>query len=302
MDKRNKQARSALLLLAPLTALLLLAVKLLLPALPSSTIEKDIFWSGKTTQKPVFDIVYTGDSRVYRGIDPRTIEGVTGLKGFNYGFSSAGLTPRLLDRAADLLADKGARILVLGVSVNSFLPSSLSNEHLYTWLNKDRKDRFMKQNIYPLLKGFDAYAVSDFYKFYKGEEYREKFSPATGFVGSDKKPADSSSAILPYLEQFQEETAEQDAVDEFIQKLPELRSKGIRVVLVRIPVTQEMKTIEDVASLGLYEQIRDRVRNLGFECPELNWSDLQSYDGSHLDSESAVIYSRRLGHYLLGNR
>ena len=88
---RLHKARRSLIWIMLLTPVFLVALWKLLPPLPSSPMMRDSFWAHKVNLVDKFDIVYTGDSRVYRGIDPETVESVVGLKGFNYGFSSADL-------------------------------------------------------------------------------------------------------------------------------------------------------------------------------------------------------------------
>ncbi len=293
---RLHKARRSLVWIMILMPMFFFVLWKLLPPLPASPMMRDSFWAHKVNLVDKFDIVYTGDSRVYRGVDPKAVESVVGLKGFNYGFSSADLDSVLLERAVSYLAPRGQRILVIGLSANSFLERSegKSNAHLQSLLRISDKDLWMRENWYPHLTCFDNHAVSDLYKFLKREHYDETYHLNSGFAASDKTPADTNEALPLYRVEFKSAKFSTKKLEAFQRYVAQLQKQGIKVVFMRMPVTHAMQKLEAEHAPALeaywhYAEYHDQHMFNG-------WGDTYTtYDGSHLNSESAHKFSRNLG-------
>jgi hypothetical protein len=111
-DHLLKQAKLLLILMVILVPVLVWIMGQLLPEPPASTILNESFWAHKIDNRGRYDMVITGDSRVYRGIDPGIISQKMDLSSFNYGFSSAGLDSLLINNAILLLDPNGKKILL----------------------------------------------------------------------------------------------------------------------------------------------------------------------------------------------
>lgn len=253
--------------------------------------------------KNKFDVVLIGDSRVYRGIDPEVLDSITGLKAFNFGFSSASPDSFLISKALRLLDPKGPKIIVLGVSANSFLSASTFNEHYKMIEAWSYKDKWMKSNLYPHLGCFDNRGLSDLYKAYKGEYYYETFHLNSGYAESRKVPLDSNAALPAYKKQFQTEKYSHEKAMAFKRHVMNLRNMGYKVLLLRMPVTHEMLRLEDQATDDAIPKLLKDMSMLGIEVFEaIDFHNLCSYDGSHLDAASSMKYSTQLAHYLIENK
>jgi hypothetical protein len=268
----------------------------ILPQLPASSSMRESFWAHKIAAKPIYDVVFVGDSRVYRGIDPEVIESVSNhkIRAFNYGFSSAGLDSFLLGRASRLLDPKGKRTLVIAISANSFLPESLENGHIKSLLKWGQQDIWIKKNLYFRLTCFDPYAFSDIYSISKGEKYLEQFHLLSGFSASNKIPLDSGSALQAYKEQFRRQQYSIAAEESFLHYLDLLKSRGIKVIALRMPISYEMKQLEDESTGYKLERLRKQMEASGIKWIEISDYGYISYDGSHLTAESANRFSSEI--------
>jgi len=293
---KNSIAKSQILGLILICPVLICALKLVLPELPASPFLRESFWAHKVDAKAEYDMVFVGDSRVYRGIDPEVFE--RGLypvvKCFNFGFSSAGLDSFLLGHASRLLNPNGRKILVIGVSVNSFLPSSLENEHLRSVLKWNKKDIWIKKNLYPHLTYFDSYTPSDIYKIERGEKYFEQYHLNTGYAASQKVPMDSTSALSAYIAHFSRQNNEMRVGAEFLGYIKRLKEVGIKIIFVRIPTSHAMRVLEDRYGLVTIHQFQHEMNKLGLKWVEFAGRSYESYDGSHLDESSAWRFSIEL--------
>jgi hypothetical protein len=295
--RAKKQAISFILVLPVLFVFMYFA---LLKLNTSNNMLKESFWAHKVTADSVYDIVAVGDSRVYRGIDPGEIEAQyfklkgSKIQALNFGFSSAGLEPYIIMKAKSLLKTNGKRILIIGVSPNSFIESSQENGHLKKIESQGAKDLWIKTNVYPELYFFRRYAISDFVKYKHKEFYLEKFNLNSGFVGSSKVPYDSTAAINQYSKQLKANKIDTLAVRVFLETLQKLKSEGVRIVALRIPTTERMRILEDKLTSNFCQDLFSKIEAEGIECIKVHDSRIHSYDASHLDENSAKLLSIKI--------
>jgi hypothetical protein len=287
----------AFLILVPIVFLLIYA---LLPKLPSSPLMRDAFWANKVNKVDQYDIVYIGDSRVYRGIDPAVVESISQLKGFNLGFSSADVDGLLISLAKSKLKPNGPKIILIGVSVNGLLdrPSKHSNEHLKSIIQWSEKDKWIKQHLYPHITMFDQRAVSDLYKYLKGEQYYESYNINNGFAKSNKVPVDSNEALPLYKEEFKIPLSIRK-LNDLNHQIQALSQEGYRVILIRMPISLEMYQLEEQKTNQL-SLFLDSCRSNSIEVITPR-GQFRTYDGSHLQAESAEELSKQIGLHFITN-
>lgn len=292
---RQHTQKTKILSLVITTVILFLFYKIILLKLPSSNILNEAFWSKKVTNKNKYDIVFIGDSRIYRGISPRAIElELIGLKIYNFGFSSAGIDSLILVKGINLLNEDGKKQVYIGISVNSFLKESLNNEHLKSWIKKDEKDLWIKSNIYEKLSFFDSYKISDFFKKLNNDLYIEKFDLEKGFVYSNRTKIGDKLAIQAYEEHFKREYFDTIAVNKVLKEIVSYQHQGINFKAVVMPISEGMAEVEKRFFGKENVWLHSKLKSIGVEIIEFNQEDFQTFDGSHLSGESAIRLSKLL--------
>jgi hypothetical protein len=272
------------------------------PHQASNKMMSEAFWANKLVNAPVYDIVVVGDSRVYRGINPQIIEQQfkSKVRCFNFGFSSAGLDTILLNEACKKLKSSGMKTLLIGVSVNSFYPHALKNQHFKEWQHKPKKELWIKRHLYPHLSQLSPYALSDLYHLGTNNQYFEFFKPQSGFVYSCKLPIDTNSAIQPYRQYFERTQCSDLAVNLFMNKLAQMKLQGYNIVLLRVPASYTMWNMEDEFSGNVINELELKTSQLG-----INWIQTtpskHTYDGSHLIDKSTNQFSQYVAKELISN-
>lgn len=296
---RHKNPMQQMLLMAGMAIALFALIRYLLPAMPSSPMMRDAFWASKALANKPCEIVYVGDSRVYRGVDPLAVGKQCRLMGYNYGYSSAGISPDYLAFASEALISNGRRVMFIGISPNEFMSSSVQNEHFHSVMNWTQTDKYIRANWYPVLKVFDNISFADMFKFAKGEKYFESYDLQTGFAASDRIPVDTNSALDAYKKQFDSEQWSEDAEETLIRFIAAHKESGIEFVVSRVPTSPSMKAMEDSFFENRLKNLFTRLASLGVRVFEYKGTDsIRSYDGSHLCAESAEKYSQELGAFL----
>ena len=293
MTRKNYRKR---IIAAIATAPLMIAlVGILRPAPASSTVEKDRFWAEKVHTHRRFNLILAGDSRIYRGFDPQTLEKKLRpyeIEALNFGFSAGGLNSVIYREIDEKLAPASdLRIVVLGVSPMSLTPLTRKNEHYLQEKNRAFDEVFLRRFIYPRLTFFEPISPIGLINSFRGEEkrtgYIESFETG-GWVASNKIPPDPEDALDEYRREFEGNAISEASIEELMQQIRQWRRQGVLVYALRMPSTEKMEILENEMSGYNEEEIRRQVEAAGGEWLAVaNRFDYYSYDGSHLEKESA---------------
>ncbi|WMX15153.1 hypothetical protein [Aureispira sp. CCB-E] len=270
------------------------------PSIPTSSMQSDWFWSNKVAPDRLYDVVFIGDSRIYRGINPELIEEaltvVDTLDVFNYGFSSAGLDTAFMNVGASLLdSNSNRRMIVLGVTASSLADENLANPH--HWQEKKRHpiEIWQRKNINPYLSFFDPTSPevirnkaldkkSGYYQVYK----------SNGWIASDKLPRDEWIEYWHIQNTYPKVEFSTAVRENLIQKVAAWEAEGIEVFGFRPPAAAHFEAIE-------MQYYPEKAIKTQFEAVGGTWIDIPNrtsyvtYDGNHLEEQSARRLSTFIG-------
>ncbi len=254
------------------------------------------YWIKKTHTKEKFQIIYGGDSRVHRGVDPQTIEEITGYKGLNLAYSSGGFSAEYFDFISSKLEEKPKkRIIVLGLTPFSFTPDALKNEAFNQYLSKDRFTIFSTHYLSGITSFFSSITAFDIIKKIKRSNHGNYFDfRDNGFIASYKIPSDSTEGDQVYSGKFDQNRFDTQAFDVFLKSVKKARVSGIDIFAFRPLTTQSVKQIENTQSGYKENQVKERFEQAGGKWLSFSNRGYYIYDGSHLDSTSAIRFSEQL--------
>lgn len=257
---------------------------------------RDQFWTQKTFASNRYDVVLMGDSRTYRGLSPSVIEkALPGMKVLNFGYSNGGLNPVMFEAAQEKLsANSTNKVIVMGVSPNCITGYSQKNDQYLQVKKGPREDIFEKLYLNKVLYYFSPVSP---------EEIKEKLIQKTtgsyytneyfsnGYVLSEKFPADSTEALSSYISDYTNFKVEDQYIDILTTQVADWSRKGIKVIGFRPPTTFAMRAVED--TLGHYNEalIKEQFCKAGGYWIDLYPGNFKTYDGSHLEKNSAVLLS-----------
>lgn len=289
-----KQYQNIILTLG-MAATLVLALSFFMPKDKEKYL-RDQFWTQKTFASSQYDVVLMGDSRTYRGLSPSVIEkALPGMKVLNFGYSNGGLNQVMFDAAQEKLSAKsGNKVIVMGVSPNCITGYSQKNDQYLQLKKGHREDIFEQLYMNKVLYYFSPVSP---------EEIKEKLIQKTtgsyytneyfsnGYVLSEKFPADSTEAIQSYISDYTNFKVEDQYIDILAAQVAEWSRKGIKVIGFRPPTTFAMRAVED--TLGHYNEsmIKGKFCKAGGHWIDLYPGNFKTYDGSHLEKNSAVLLS-----------
>jgi hypothetical protein len=262
--------------------------------------DKKKYWIVKTHSSSTKPIVFGGDSRIYRGISPAEFKLVLPqMDGINLGYSSNGFHPEYMDFVESRLNKNAASpVIVLGISPHNFSKRESRSEH-FRHERDDRKKEEIIQYMYfynlsrtmaPLgiLKTIRGKAqeqdVPNYQQIYHFDGWMESY-----FLEAD------TMKLVPVFSITSPNTVySEDAAGIFFRQVEKWTREGIRVVSFRTPAASVIRDLED--SLSGFDELsfKEQFTDVGGEWIEFDSRRYQTYDGSHMDHGSALLFSRDL--------
>jgi hypothetical protein len=270
-----------------------------LPSDSKKRIVSKNFWINKTHTNRKYSLIVSGDSRIYRGISPSEMEKVLdGYRGFNVGYSSGGFSKLMYDKIEqniDFNAEKP--VIVLGVSPWSLTPRAGQNKHLSGELNRKREELIQAKYFSSVNTFFAPYTIKELYdkqtdkEEVKGVVYRYT---SKGWVASNTDVPNPGKALGSERTAYVENQVSGELLSWLVEKVREWESKGVAVFAFRPPANHAMEALEDSLSGFREPHVVDELEKAGAVWFDFDIDEYFSYDGSHLDEQSAVKLSRKL--------
>ncbi|MBM65619.1 MAG: hypothetical protein CMH55_05220 [Myxococcales bacterium] len=270
----------------------------------SRTVDSRTFWRLKTHPGQQFDGLLVGDSRTYRGLSPTVMEPfLSGRRVHNLGYSSGRLSRDLFDHAEGLLNPEAQPpFIVLGLSAHALSKAKQGPENpqlaryldLGDWEQRlDLWARPLTQHVFRPLVADPTVALQMARQGEGRVRYHQRFDER-GFVASITEPVDPQRALKSYGKTLREHPVDPGVVRVLIDRVARWHKAGVSVYILRLPVPAAMDDLE--RGLGGFDerQLRMDLARAGGHWLGLETKDLSTYDGSHLDPESARRLSQRV--------
>lgn len=285
-----------------LAAILITALSFVLPKNEVKYLG-DRFWAKKTFSPAIYDIIIIGDSRTYRGVSPTIMsQYLPEKKILNFAYSNGGLNKVVFAEAEKKLSKSNSKkVIIIGITANTLSGFTRSNEQLMNEKTRPREDVLERIYLNGILNHFSSVTPEQVVGLIKNKPdtkyYRSKYY-YDGYVESDKFPKDTMEAIPLYYDDFTKYKVDNQYIEELINQVGEWDEKGIMVVGYCPPVSSPMKELEKTMGLFDYELIKSEFIKNGGKWIDLNSNEYKTYDGSHLEKESAEKLSKVIGEYI----
>lgn len=261
----------------------------------NSKASESFFWNNKVNDTKKYNFIVSGDSRAYRGVSPHDVETI--FKNFevkNLGFSSGGFNEdvfKLINKYLDI--NKNDNIVLICLTPFSLTNSAYESGHIKT-LEKNRGfENWKINNLTKRLTFFDPIIPSEIAARYYGYGYYHKYYE-NGWIESEKHPVNRDIALKLYAKEFANNNFSEKSFQVLLDNIYDLTNNNVKVFALRMPVYYKLKTLEDSLS-GFNENIvKSKIISNGGKWLDIQDSLYSTYDGSHLDSESARLLSKNI--------
>lgn len=264
-------------------------------------IESRRFWMKKIYPGRKFDALILGDSRTHIGLSPKIMmKELRNFRIFNFGLSGGGLNTEIYRIAETYLDPKSPRkAFILGITPRSLTVVTEKNVHY--WMEKERPFEEYIQSVYidPNLKLFlpvHPMSIARFLLNKRIDEEIQKEFYDDGWSPVQVKSADTNSlyCVEMYKKIFSISKVSRNLITDLICQTAEWNTQGIMVFGFIFPSCKEMENVERNMSGLREEELSARFRDAGGIWLEPVKSGLFTYDGSHLNKNSAILFSESL--------
>jgi hypothetical protein len=292
-------AKRRILFTMLLAALLSLPLYLLRDDMDTEEIRKNRYWVVKTRDTCSYDIVFGGDSRVFRGISPEHFAAeLQDRSVINYAYWANGYGADYLEGLEEKVdMDSDFRMIVLGISPHSLTRNTARSPHYHAELNRSKESVIQTIYLSQLQQYFAPYGVIDLFEKLTGKSKpnntRIIYHP-DGWVETYWIVPDTSNAAKSYRTLFEGDPVSDEVIDGLLAKVRYWTSKNIYVVGFRPPAYYSIRQFEE--QMGAFSECSFVE---GFTAAGGIWIPVdpdvyESYDGSHLEHQSAMRLSADL--------
>lgn len=268
----------------------------------------DWFFMQKIEWRGEAGTVIAGDSRVYRGVAPGQMEEVLPSPIRNLGFSSAKYSDEYLSYIRSVIDDDlDRRVIILAITPFSFTGRQAGFEDSLA-KNRSRRVPLWLLRAIDLDHAFmaiDPSLIVPMHGVVKKERasagsYKQVFHH-DGWVESDYRVEDPDAkwrAGLPDLAAAY--ATDPERIERLVNAVESWTAQGIFVAAFCPPIPEESYRLE-AALWGIdYERLSADIESVGGVWLETPCdASYRIYDGSHLDGESALRFSRELGRQII---
>lgn len=260
----------------------------------------ELFWQHKVHELPThaYNIIASGDSRVYRGFSPEIIEQkLNGAKALNYGFSGGGHNAFIFRQLEKLLANTGIRVIILGISPYSLTPKAQLNGVYNDYFRKG--PAHWGDPVNDFFRAIDKERLKTFVRRQNDMSNERYEYLQNGYVRSDWAARNPRSELNVFATDFDGNTVDQNVIAGIFDQTRKWTAQGIIVLAYRPPTTPDMEAVEAAHSGFNEKAFAAEFRKAGGLWVDPG-ADFVSYDGSHLTPESADKLSEILAHAIAG--
>ncbi len=260
------------------------------------------FWQLKLCQPAAYDVVIVGNSRAFLGLSPLHMNRTClGRKIFNFGFVACSFDRAYLTHAMQLLDPKASKpALVLGLCPHCLTSPSRLNGYNY-WSGQGRLDRqalvqeiLRDNNSGKAWLKLGARNALNLYRGHPLNYYHPDGWEASLPVRRNPYKYQRAAELLTLHKRI-----EIPMVEALLNLVAEFHGQGIAVYAYRAPSHDQVRALEYRDSAIAYPELVRRFENAGGACLDLDAQAYPTYDGIHLDYQTAIRFSRDLGARLM---
>ena len=258
------------------------------------------FWAMKISWRDYADVVVTGDSRVLGGVSPAQMGKILSDRRIvNYGFGLSNLyTTEYLEAIEHVLnPDSRKKTILLGITPHSLTGNPDIESQFLELKGLSKREIFMDIHFAALLDFFDYMSFRDvlmgiFPRLAKSHTHRELF--ADGWLAYSKHPPGEKKELKTYRRNYEKYQVSPAVTEKLLDYVSKWTGSGIRVYGFLVPTCQEMVELENEMSGFNHTEFAAVFKKAGGIWIDINPAAYDSFDGSHLQSESALEFSSDL--------
>jgi hypothetical protein len=276
----------------------------MLPKRPAVMIESGIsqrrLYELKFRWAPEYDVLLAGNSRVTVGLAPAEMAAaLPGRRIANFGFDGNAFAPEYLEAVeSKLRPGPGAKIVVLGITPITLTERAARQNGFLEEKLRAPDERFLARHLPWLLDFFARFNPRVLLVLWRGEETGREFwrGYPDGWAAQGRDPVDLDGQVRFLRVNVRDRgfPVAPAMVENLLATVRRWRAAGITTFAFLPPVTPALAREEVRVSGFVLPDFVRAFREAGGHWLEASAQDYQTFDGGHLEEESARRLSRDL--------
>lgn len=257
------------------------------------------FYINKAHQQRVFDGIVVGDSRALRGVSPAAMAHSLGNRRiYNFAINSCGLDREIFAAAEKLLDPASPEpFVILAPTSLTFQPWKRQNAMFREYKAKARDQVWLYQHVPAIARFMQPVSPTVYlrraFDIRPAKRLEQEFH-ADGWIATRQVPVDDLTDLSQHREYLAGNVVDPILIGELMLQTREWTARGIRVFAF-YPPAQPARTAMEDSVLGFDRQaFAEEFVRAGGKWLDIGGEGLQTYDGSHLEADSAVRMSATL--------
>ena len=266
-------------------------------------IKKNRHWVVKTRNTETYPVIFGGDSRVFRGISPDDFSAeFGGIESYNFAYWANGYGRSYLEGLEDKIdTTADVQVIILGLTPHSLTKKTAESPHYHWELTRAKRSAIETIYFSTIQQIFAPYRINDLVKRILGKSspnnYRITYHP-NGWVESYWIVPDTSHSARFYKDLFEGDPVTEEVISGLLEYVERWTRKGIHVAAFRPPTSHTIRQYEHERGGFNEEEFVQRFKDAGGIWIDIDPDAYQTFDGSHLDHQSARQISADLGRQL----
>jgi len=282
-----------------LAIILIIIMGSLRPNTTSGMYEKR-FWVNKISWQNYADVVIIGDSRTLLGISPAQMQKILKNRQIvNYAFGVGNIyLSEYLDSVEGVLKQESDRkTIILGITPHSLSDDPDFTSQFFMLKNLSKQEIFIDVHFAAIIDFFEYMSFHDALLgispgLASSKTHRDLFSD--GWLAYGKNPPGKKNELKEYLRIYERCQVSPKMIENIMSYISRWNKSGIRVYGFLLPTCTQMVELEKELSGFNQAEFIKAFEKAGGIWIKINPAGYESFDGSHLQWESALRLSREL--------
>jgi len=258
----------------------------------------DEYWARKIGWKACADVVITGDSRALMGVSPEELQKKLNYgRIYNYAFGANWYSIQYLEAVENLLDPESSnKIIIMAISHHALTWRTETLGHFIEMSQISKQDAFVDIHFATAVNFLGPMSFRDAYQgMFPGSKKSRtrKNYLSDGFVAVNKTPG-GKKEVKRYRKLYIKHRVSQKVINNVSRFVSKWTNSGIKVYGFLMPSCEEMFKLENKISGFNQDKFVAIFRGAGGVWIETNPTAYYSFDGSHLQDNAALDFSRDL--------
>jgi len=254
------------------------------------------YWALKSKWHHCADMVFAGDSRVLIGLSPAELnKSFENERIYNYGFGGTWFSEKYLDAVEKVLdPQSNNKTIILAITPHALTERFNDAGNFFETHRLSEQDKFMHIHFARIMYFFEPLSFKEALEGLiptVADSHTTRTYYKDGWISMHKEPIQAKREVKRYRGFYTKRIVIPENVSRVLKYVADWKNQGIKVVGFLFPTCKQMYELENKISGFNEKEFIRRFEEAGGNWINVDQTAYTSFDGSHLQQESAERFS-----------